>query len=55
MFRPVGMFPMLSMVTSKFKGRDSDVSQGEWKSNLETTFSLQGIPAEIWAELTLGY
>lgn len=51
--RPVGMFPMLNMATKKFKGKDSDISLGEWKSNLKTTLVLQGIPAEFRAELIL--
>ena len=51
--RPMGMSPMLNMATTTFKGRGSDVSIGEWKSNLQTTFVLQGVPAEFKAELTL--
>lgn len=51
--RPIGMSPMLNMATTKFKGRSSDDSLGEWKSNLQTTFVLQGVPAEFKAELTL--
>lgn len=52
-FRPVAMFPMLNMMNSKFKGKDSEISFGEWKSNLETMFVLQGIPQDYRAELTL--
>lgn len=52
-FRPVSMFPMLNMVHSKFKGKDSEIGLGEWKSNMETMFVLQGIPQDFRAELTL--
>lgn len=53
MSRPVGMVPMFNLMTSKFKGRDSDIGLGEWKSNLKTTFVLQGVPNDFRAELTL--
>lgn len=49
--RPMGMSPMLNMATTKLKGRCSDVSVGEWKSNLQTTLVLQGVWAEFKAEL----
>lgn len=52
-FRPFGMIPMFNMVTTKFRGKDSDISLGEWKSNLQTTFALQGVPVDFRAELTL--
>lgn len=51
--RPFGMVPMFNMVTSKFKGKDSEISLGEWKSSLKTTFALQGVPMDFRAELTL--
>lgn len=47
------MIPMFNMVTTKFRGEDSDISLGEWKSNLQTTFALQGLPVDFRAELTL--
>lgn len=53
--RPFGMVPMFNMMTAKFKGKDSEVSLGEWKSSLKTTFALQGVPPDFRAELTLCY
>ena len=51
--RPVGMVPMFNLMTSKFGGRDLDIGLGVWKSNLKTTFALQGVPNNFRAELTL--
>ena len=42
-----------SMIISKFRGKDSDCSLGEWKRQLNTLFNLQNIPVEFRADFTL--
>jgi len=45
--RQVCMVPMFNLMTSKFNGRNSDIGLGKWKSNLKTTFTLQGVPNDF--------
>lgn len=42
------MIPIFNILTTKFKGMHLDISVGEWKSNMQTTFAL-----EIFTFLTL--
>lgn len=47
------MVPMPKKIRSKFEGKDSEISLGGWKTNLQMAFALQGVPIEFRAELII--